>query len=219
MKRDEIKLLSDKALDYRVELSWQQLDLFHIYLEELWNWNRKINLTGLSTREKMVIDLFLDSLIPAPFLPKKGRMLDVGSGAGFPGLPLKIYCPQLKTHFIEANSKKVNFLKQVIRLLGLKEIEVMRGRIEKDGSSLHPAGYHVITARALADLSQTVAWCAPFLAPGGLLVNFLGNRVEEDLRKSEPIRDKHRVILYEVVPYLLPGKKTERNTIIFKKMT
>jgi len=107
LNRDEIKLLGDKALDYGIELSWQQLELFHVYLEELWDWNQRINLTGLSTREKIVIELFLDSLIPAPFLPKKGRMLDVGSGAGIPGLPLKIYTPQLKTHLLEANSKKV----------------------------------------------------------------------------------------------------------------
>jgi len=218
LNRDEIKLLGDKALDYGIELSWQQLELFHVYLEELWDWNQRINLTGLSTREKIVIELFLDSLIPAPFLPKKGRMLDVGSGAGIPGLPLKIYTPQLKTHLLEANSKKVNFLKQVIRLLRLNEIEVIKGRIEKDGSGLHPAGYHVITARALAGLSQTIAWCAPFLAPGGLLVSFLGGRVEEELRKSGHIREKQGVILYEKIPYLLPGKKTERNTIIFKKM-
>ena len=222
MRGDELRLLSDRASDYGIELSQHNLDLFHIYLNELWEWNQRINLTGLSTRDSIVIDLFLDSLIPAPLLPREGRMLDVGSGAGFPGLPLKIYNPLLKTHLLEANSKKVSFLKQVIRLLGLNEIDVIKGRIETDAPTferptLYPTGYHLITARALADLSQTLAWCAPFLFPGGLLVGFLGSRAEDDMKKSQRIMEEHSLVLFKMIPYILPGKSYTRNTVIFKK--
>jgi 16S rRNA (guanine527-N7)-methyltransferase len=229
---DELRLLSDGASDYGIELSQHHLDLFHIYLDELWEWNRRINLTGLSTRDSIVIDLFLDSLIPAPLLPRKGRLLDVGSGAGFPGLPLKIYNPLLKTDLLEANSKKVSFLKQVIRLLGLSDIDVIKGRIETDvltferpalkgpsleGHTLYPTGYHLITARALADLPQTLAWCAPFLFPDGLLVGFLGSRAEDDMKKSQRIMEEHSLVLFDMIPYILPGKSYTRNTVIFKK--
>lgn len=227
MSGDELRFLSDRASDYRIELSQHHLSLFRIYLDELWEWNQRINLTGLSTRDSIVIDLFLDSLIPAPLLPLKGRMLDVGSGAGFPGLPLKIYNPLLKTHLLEANSKKVSFLKQVIRLLGLNEIEVIKGRIETDahtlerhdleGHTLYHTGYHLITARALAGLSQTLAWCAPFLFPGGLLVGFLGSRAEDDIKKSQRIMEEHSLVLFKMIPYILPGKSNKRNTVIFKK--
>ncbi len=123
--------LHSKALDYGISLTEHQLSLFQIYLDELWDWNHRINLTGLSTRERIIIELFLDSLIPAPFLPENGRMFDVGSGAGLPGVPLKIFRPHLEVHLLEANSKRVSFLKQVIRLLSLRKIEVMKGRIEK----------------------------------------------------------------------------------------
>lgn len=217
MNGDELRFLHHEALDYGLKLSRYQVDLFRFYIDELWDWNLRINLTGLSTRERIVNELFLDSLIPAPFLPDKGTMLDVGSGAGFPGIPLKVYNPQFKTHLLEANSKKVSFLKQIIRLLGLKEIKAIKGRIEKDGDKLHPEGYHLITARALAGLDQTMAWCAPFLCPGGLLVIYLGNFTEEDLRKSQQVMKSHRVILHMIAPYFLPGKKLRRNIFILKK--
>lgn len=165
----------------------------------------------------MLVDLFLDSIIPAPFLPQKGILLDVGSGAGFPGVPIKIHSPQIQVHLLEANSKKVSFLKQILRLLGLKDIEVIKGRIEKDGHRLYSEGYNLITARALAPLPRTLTWCAPFLRPGGLLVSFLGSGAEEDLRQSQKVMERHQLLLNKMVPYFLPGKRAKRNIVIFKK--
>ncbi|MDY7037805.1 MAG: 16S rRNA (guanine(527)-N(7))-methyltransferase RsmG [Thermodesulfobacteriota bacterium] len=217
MNGDELKSFHHEALDFGLKLTQYQVDLFRCYIDELWYWNQRINLTGLPTRKRIVNELFLDSLIPAPFLPDNGTMLDVGSGAGFPGIPLKIYNPQFKTHLLEANSKKISFLKQIIRLLGLKEIKAIKGRIEKDGDKLHPDGYHLITARALAGLNQTMAWCAPFLCPEGLLVMYLGNLTDEDLRKSKQVMKSHGVILFKIAPYFLPGKKLKRNIFILKK--
>ena len=215
--KDDLRLLADAALGHGIKLSRRQLSLFGIYLDELWEWNRRMNLTGLRVREKIVIELFLDSLIPAPFIPERGRMLDVGSGAGLPGIPLKIYRPGLRTHLLEANSKKVSFLKHIIRLLKLPEIEVIRGRIEKNGNNLHAAGYHIVAARALADFRQTVAWCAPFLSPGGLLISFLGSRAEEDLKRCREVMEDYGMGLYRKIPYSLPEKKSGRNTILLKK--
>ncbi|MFC1819892.1 16S rRNA (guanine(527)-N(7))-methyltransferase RsmG [Thermodesulfobacteriota bacterium] len=217
MDLEEQKFLWEKALDFGVELSRQHLNLFSIYLDELIEWNLRINLTGLSSRKRMISELFLDSLIPAPLLPEKGRMLDVGSGAGFPGIPIKIYCPHIRTHLLEANSKKVSFLKQVIRLLKLDDIEVNKGRIEGSGTKLHTEYYHLITARALASLNQTIAWCSPFLSPGGMLVTFMGNSAEKDLKHSRHIREAHSLIVYKSRSYLLPGKQSKRTIVIYKK--
>ena len=193
------------------------MSLFQIYLDELWHWNQRINLTGLSTREGMVLELFLDSLMLTPFVPEKGRLLDVGSGAGFPGMPVKIHNPHLKVHLLEANSKKVSFLKQVIFLLGLDRIEVIGGRIEKEASNLCPGGYNLVTARALARLPQTVAWCTPFLAPGGLLVCFLGRGANNELKEGRQAMERHQVVLDKVIPYFLPGKRFKRNMALLKK--
>lgn len=219
MKGDELEALYHNALGYGIELSQHQLDLFRIYLDELLDWNRKMNLTGISKRERIVNELILDSLIPAPYLTGKGRMLDVGSGAGFPGLPIKIYNSHLETQLLEANSKKVSFLKQIIRLLKLDNIEVVKGRIERNCNNLHPSGYDFITARAVARLDKTIEWCTPFLSPDGLLVCFLGNPAWEVLKKNQQTIAEHTLTLYRIVPYFLPGKRAKRNSVILKKAT
>jgi len=176
-----------------------------------------MNLTGLTSRQKIIQDLLFDSLIPSTFLPETGRLLDVGSGAGFPGIPLKICKPSLTTHLMEANSKKVSFLKQVIRLTKLRRIDVIRGRIEKDGSRLHPEGYHIITARALAHLPQALKWCAPHLISGGMIINFQGSRFDNVLEESSDVIKKHCLILDKSIPYSLPGKDSQRHLLIFIK--
>jgi len=217
LEKTEQQKIFSWARDFGIKLSDYQIHLFGIYLDELWEWNKKLNLTGLSSRQRLVTELLLDSLIPSLFLPEEGRLLDVGSGAGFPGIPLKICKPQLKTQLIEANSKKANFLKQVIRITKLHEIEVIKGRIEKDGSILSHKGYHIITTRALAPLIQTLAWCVPYLMSGGLIVNFQGSKFAEALEESADIIKEYGLFLYKSVPYKLPEKDSQRHILIFMK--
>ena len=213
----EIGALTDYVSEYNLKLSPLQLELFRIYMDELWEWNLHINLTGLSNRRDIVVELFLDSLIPAPFIPGFGRSLDVGTGAGFPGIPLKIYEPNLKITLLEANSKKVSFLKHVIRKLRLTDIDVIKGRIEQVGNGLHHGEFPLITARAVAALGQILSWCAPYLSQGGLLVSFLGPYVDESLKDIKQVMESHGVDIYKMIPYFLPGRKTKRHTVIFKK--
>ena len=217
IERDEIGALVEFVSEYNVKLSPLQLDLFRNYMGELWEWNLHINLTGLSSKRDIVVELFLDSLIPAPFIPTNGRLLDVGTGAGFPGIPLKIYVPNLKMTLLEANSKKVSFLRHIIRKLRLTDVDVIKGRIEQDGNGLHQGEFPLITARAIAGLGQTLAWCAPYLSQGGLLVSFLGPHVDERLNENKEVMESHGVDVYKMIPYFLPGKKTKRHTVIFRK--
>ena len=193
------------------------MKLFRDYMDELWEWNLHVNLTGLSTRRDIVVELILDSLIPAPLVPATGRLLDVGTGAGFPGIPLKIYGPNLKITLLEANSKKVSFLRHIIRKLRLTDIDVIKGRIEQDGNGLRHREFPLMTARAVAGLGQTLAWCAPYLSQGGLLVSFLGPHVEERLNENKGVMESQGVEIYNIIPYFLPGKKTKRHTVIFRK--
>jgi len=218
LDKDAFQALKEKAPIYGLKISNPQLNLFRIYLDELWDWNLRMNLTGLSSRKEMVVELFLDSLIPVPFIPTKGKMLDVGSGAGFPAIPLKIYIPNLKMTLIEANSKKVSFLRHIIRLLNLNEIEVINKRIEQDKGLLNDKEFPLITARALAGLGQMLSWCAPYLGQGGLLVSFLGPHAREDLMENREVMEKQGIVLHEMIPYVLPAKKTKRNTVIFKRL-
>jgi 16S rRNA (guanine527-N7)-methyltransferase len=213
---NEIRLLGAEAKKYGIDLSEHQLTLFQVYLDELWTWNQRTNLTGLSSRERIAFELFLDSLIPAPFLARRGTLLDVGTGAGLPGIPLKIYSPRLVVHLLDSNSKKGSFLKQAVRLLGVKEMAVITERVEEAEDSLRPQGYYIVTARALARFGQALSWCAPKLAPGGLFVSYLGGQAEAELRENQEIIDKHNLVLHKDISYVLPGMGSKRMAVIFK---
>jgi 16S rRNA (guanine527-N7)-methyltransferase len=217
LNKREKGLLLEGARGLGILLSPVQLHLIGIYLDELCQWNEKVNLTGLSSRERIISELLVDSLLPSPFLPEEGRLLDVGSGAGFPGIPLKIHRPGLEVHLMEANSKKASFLKHVIRITKLPEIEVIIGRVERDGRYLHPRGYHVVTARALSPLPQCISWCAPLLSPGGLMVSFQGSRFEEAIKDSSAVIRAHGLFLHKSIAYNLHGKDAGRHLLIFKR--
>ena len=175
-----------------------------------------MNLTGLSERKRIIIELFLDSLIPTPFIPERGRMLDIGSGAGFPGIVIKVYHPHLKTCLLEASSKKASFLKQVVRLLKLSDVDVVNGRIESDRDKLHTDGYHIITARALAGPGQVITWCSPFLCSGGLLIIFLGSGAANELEKCRVALETNALVVDRLIPYSLPGMSSARILAILR---
>lgn len=216
MNEQERELLLGCANGLGISLPADQLHLLSIYLDELWQWNEKVNLTGLSSMHRIIRELLVDSLLPSPFLPERGRLLDIGSGAGFPGIPLKIHKSGLEVHLIEANSRKASFLRHVIRTTKLTGIEVIRGRVERAGKDLHPDGYHIITARALSPLPQCLSLCAPFLCSGGLIVTFQGSRFEKVLRESSDVIKAHGLSLHNSFPYTLPGIDTRRQLLIFK---
>jgi 16S rRNA (guanine527-N7)-methyltransferase len=217
LNSSEPQNLRSLAREFGIDLSLPQIRLLNVYLDELCEWNKKTNLTGLTTREEIINELLLDSMIPAAFLPDSGRFLDVGSGAGFPGIPFMICKPELSAHFLEPNSKKVSFLKQVIRLTELNQINVTRGRIEKRPNLFHPKGYHIITARALAHLSQVLKWCCPHLASGGFMVSFHGSQFKDALEDASGIIKKYQLRIHKTIPYILPGKDSQRNILIFMK--
>ena len=200
-----------------VSLLPKQEDLLCIFIRELTAWNKHMNLTGLSSTKRIMDELVADSLMPLPYLPDTGRCLDVGSGAGIPAIPLKICRPAMKFFLMEPNSKKGSFLKQIIRLCGLKGIEIIRDRIETRLDPFPFTQYDMITSRAMAPLPKLIEWCAPHLAPGGLMIAFLGNQFEEILTESEPLLEEKALFVHDSKPYTLKGKDLKRSLLILKK--
>jgi len=176
-----------------------------------------MNLTGIKERGRLMLELFLDSLVPVPYLPSQGRMLDVGSGAGFPALVIKILLPGLKLQLVESNSKKTSFIKQIIRLLKLSDIEVINGRLEAVRDKIQLDGFDIITARALANLNEFVTWCSSLLSPDGMLVYYSGIRVNESLKSAEDLLKGQNLSLDRVIPYRLPNMHTERNIVVLRR--
>ncbi len=225
MPRDSItltsedqQLLTQGAHEFGVTLSEEQLYLFALFLEGLWLWKRRVNITGISGKREMIIKLLLDPLVALPHIPSTGTVLDVGSGAGIPGLPIKIARPGLEVHLIESKAKKVSFLKEMIRRLGLKGVTAYRGRAEKGTYLPTPyPSYDIVTARALAPLKKTCNICSPYLEPGGLLVTFKGSRADQEIKDSECIMEELHFTVSKAVPYGLPETQGKRCLLILEK--
>jgi len=200
-----------------VILSPSALEGLGIFLDELTRWNAKINLTGLKSRERIIHELLIDCFVPVPFLPEQGSLLDVGAGAGFPGLVLKICSPSLRVSLLEPNGKKAAFLRHVIRMCGLKQIQVIQARAEPGAGELASEGYHVVTARALAGLEETLTLCGPWVMQGGLFVTFQGADCPARLERCRTFLDASGLVLTENLAYSVPGKQAERYVLIFRR--
>ena len=218
MKREDRQLLKEGAHQFGVKLSEKQLDLFALFLEGLWSWNRRMNLTGISEKRGMIIKLLLDPLVALPYLPSSGTVLDIGSGAGIPGLPLKIGRPEFEVHLLESKAKKVSFLRDMIRKLDLKGIEAYKGRAEKRADL--PTLFHfydIVTARALAPLEKTISICSAYLESDSLLVTFKGSRVDQEVEDSQRLMEELHFRISRRIPYNLPGTEGKRYLLILKK--
>jgi 16S rRNA (guanine527-N7)-methyltransferase len=182
------KLLTRGGVKLGLTLTEAQIEHFIIYLNELKRWNRKANLVGFRTDEAVVRHGILESLtlLNAFEVKPNLRLVDVGTGAGLPGIPLKIAAPDLEVTLVEAMRKKVSFLRQVCRLLQLRGISVILARAESlHRDPAHREAYDIVTARAVTRLPETVALCAPFMKREGRLVLPVGLRW---LREAETIR-------------------------------
>jgi 16S rRNA (guanine527-N7)-methyltransferase len=195
-----------------IKLSSEQIDLCYRYYLLLLEWNRKINLTSIRGEVECAEKLFVDSLAIFPFLINRSSLLDVASGAGFPGIALKIAQPEPEVHLVESTHKKVNFQRQVIQDLGLKGIFVHCMRLGKDSSNeLVPAGSEVITFRAAGPMKNIIRISLPYLAPGGIILALKGPKVEKELVGVE-IKG---IEIQEIFHYVLPTLGHERNIIAF----
>lgn len=177
-----------------------------------------MNLTGISEKREMIIKLLLDPLVSLPYLPSNGTLLDIGSGAGIPGLPLKIARPEFEVHLLESRAKKVSFLRHMIRKLDLKGIEALKGRVEQraDLPTLFHC-YDIVTARALAPLGETITLCYPYLEPGSILVTYKGSKVEQEIEGSEALMEELNLRISEKISYSLPETQRKRYLLILKK--
>jgi len=217
LKPDAFENLCRWADDFDIELSGDQVAQLKSYVSELGSWQGKINLTGLHSKDRILRELLLDSLLPLLHLPLSGRLLDMGSGAGFPAIPLKICLPRVTFHLLEPIGKKVAFLGHVIRMLGLRDIRVIRARIEQSGGRILTGNYDMVTSRAAASLPQLIEWCAPCLKEEGVLVSFQGTSWKEHVEGCSEIMARHHLVLSRSLPYSLPGENRERAILFIIK--
>lgn len=178
--RASLELLRRGAEELGLRLSPPQLQRFERYLEELRLWNRVVNLTALREEDEIVRGHFLDSLAVLPWVPARGRLLDLGSGAGLPGVPLKIARPELQVTLLEASRKKALFLRHLGRCLEL-DLEVRCQRAERPGDL--EGAFDAVISRALGPLRRVAELGLPYLREGGTLLAMKGPRAREEVRE------------------------------------
>jgi len=208
------QILSNGATELGVELSDAQINSCLLYLSELKKWNQKINLTAIREDGDIVIKHFLDSFsFIKGFTPVEGlKLLDMGSGAGFPALPLKIAIPGISVTMVESVKKKTAFLRHIIRTLRLTGAEVSDKRTEELPTSLYSI-FDVVTARAFADIGTALAVGKPFLKSEGIIV--LSRGPEEKISEQE--LSKAGFVLERRIELTLPHSDYKRAIWVFKK--
>ncbi len=196
-----------------VQLTSGQVSLFLEYLEKIKFWNEKINLTGTGGEEQIVVNHFLDSITVVPFVSEGSKLLDIGSGAGFPGIPLKIVRPSLEITLLDSVRKKVFFMRDVIRGLGLKGIKAVSGRAEDIIDEVPRAYFDFVVSRALGNIEKLIELGIPYLRGGGEIILMRGKKGIEEWSE---IRDKadQSIKLVESKKFPLPFSGHERVILV-----
>lgn len=212
------ELLLNGASKFDVSLDEVQVNQFFIYKDVLKEWNEKMNLTAIEDDRDIIIKHFIDSISICPFIKDLGsKVIDVGTGAGFPGIPLKIIYPDMKVKLLDSLEKRTKFLNEVINKLGLKEIETVHSRAEDKGVAAdYREKYDVATARAVANLPVLLEYCLPFVKVGGHFVAMKGSSTEE-IDNSTKALDILGGKIEEVLDFNLPFSDIKRNVVVIKK--
>jgi len=215
------KTIFDSMYQIGVILSYTQLQKFELLVELIQEWSNKINITSIKNTNEIIEDHFIDSCIPYRFFDDKqyAKILDVGSGAGFPGVPLQIICPSLKITLLEATKKKTEYLKIVKDKLALTNCEIISERAEiLARDSNHRGKYDVIITRALAKLNTLLELCVPFLKLGGHLLAYKSKNVEIELKDAKNVFDILGVRLDNITETILPNSLKKRKILIIRKV-
>jgi 16S rRNA (guanine527-N7)-methyltransferase len=218
MEKKNKDLLIEGAKAFGIHLDEKAIEAFDLYLRELLKWNQKMNLTAIRSEKGIVLKHFVDSLSVYPYIPKTCPLLDIGSGAGFPGIPLKIAQPNLEMTLIDSVRKKVDFQKHIIRILGLKRIEAIHGRIQDKGILQGLGGRFDITlSRAFSDLRTLLILSFPFLKERGWVIAMKGE-VERDEIRLLTETEGTRYQLQKNISLILPFSSFKRTILLFEKI-
>ena len=213
--KDEL-IIQAKKID--VILDEEQIQKFYKYMELLLEWNEKINLTAIVEPRDVILKHFVDSLTICKELQKNKTLADIGTGAGFPGIPVKILRPDLDITLIDSLNKRVNFLTMVIEALKLEKIVALHGRIEDFGKNKeYREKFDYVTSRAVANLSTLSEYMIPLIKIGGKCICMKGSNIDEELKNAEKAVKTLGGKIEKVDTFLLPDTDMGRNIILIKK--
>lgn len=206
-----------KELDLKLEKN--QIEQFYNYMQILIEWNEKMNLTAITEEKEIIIKHFIDSLTIYKYLSNEKSLIDVGTGAGFPGIPIKILKPEMEIVLLDSLNKRVKFLEEVINKLELKNIVAVHGRAEDFGKNInYREKFDVVTSRAVANLPTLLEYLAPFVKVNKKCICMKGQDVEEELKKAKKAIDLFGLKVQEMDTFLLPRTDMRRNLVVLDKV-
>ncbi|MGO1923854.1 MAG: 16S rRNA (guanine(527)-N(7))-methyltransferase RsmG [Jeotgalicoccus sp.] len=207
--------------DQGIELSAVQIGQFNTYYKMLVEWNEKINLTAVTEKEEVYLKHFYDSITPLFYadIEEGASLCDVGAGAGFPSIPMKIIRPDLKVTIVDSLNKRINFLNELTAVLGLDKIHLVHDRAETFGNHKADARhmFDVVTARAVAQLNVLSELCLPLVRTGGQFIVMKGKKAQEELDESKFALNLLGGELTKVHQLSLPKEESDRYIMIIDK--
>lgn len=221
LKEYSLDLFQDSLSKFGLTLNDFQLEQFMQYYELLTEWNSFMNLTAITEFEEVCTKHFIDSLSLCRALDctKALSIIDVGTGAGFPGIPLKIAFPNLRITLLDSLGKRVKFLQEVIEKLGLEQIDAVHGRAEDFAKpNMLREKFNICVSRAVANLSTLLEYCIPYVKVGGFFISYKSEKVAEEKNMAEHAVDLLGGAFLEQVEFVLPNSEFYRNLIVIKKV-
>ena len=215
-----LEALISKGKEAGLEFSARQLEQFALYYDLLIETNKVMNLTAITEPEEVAVKHIIDSLLAYDKKIFPGKLLaDVGTGAGFPGIPLKIYCPELKVVLLDSLAKRLKFLQSVIDTLGLEDIDCVHLRAEDAGQNKnYREKYDLVTARAVARLSVLSEYCLPLVKQGGYFIALKGSKFKEEISEGRTAVDILGGEIVSADAVKLPGLDDGRAIIRIRKI-
>lgn len=212
----ELKMEAEKI---NVKLSNKQCEQLYLYMKLLLEWNEKINLTAITEEKDILIKHFIDSLTISKYVEGNVKLIDVGTGAGFPGIPLKIVREDVDITLLDALNKRLNFLNDVIENNNLKNIQTIHFRAEEAGkNTLYREKFDIATSRAVAGLNTLVEYLLPLVKIGGKCICMKGNNVKEEIENARKAINLLGGEITNIEEFFLPGTDIGRTIIIINKI-
>lgn len=220
MEKQEFKAkLKEEAMQFGIELSEKEQNNFYNYMKLLLDWNQKINLTAITEPKEVITKHFVDSLSIVRHINENDKILDIGTGAGFPGIPLKIVLEKNEITLLDSLNKRINFLNEVIEKLDLKNIQAIHGRAEEfnkiDGNR---ESYDIVVSRAVAKLNVLLEYMLPFVKLNGRCICMKSVDIDEELKEAENAIKILGGEIEKIDEIILKNTDIKRKIIVIKKV-
>lgn len=199
------------------KIAEEQMKKYFFYMELLLEWNQKMNLTAITDPKEIILKHFIDSMTISPYIKQEKKVIDVGTGAGFPGIPLAIICPNTSFTLIDALNKRISFLKEVVTKLQLSNVVVEHARAE-DFAKENREKYDIATSRAVANLPVLLEYLLPFVKKEGKCICMKGPNIQEELDEAKKAITVLGGELEKVDYFHLMDTEIERNNVVIKKI-